>query len=333
MSKPILSIILPLYNASEHIAELFASLAQQTGVRNQNIEVLLWDDGSTDSTIETLQQHLSLLNSYASARIFQNLKNQGLFRTRMLAASKARGEFITFIDKQTRPYPDYLRQLLQQGWPLVVGNPVMDKTRSPWDRILFLIRRKLYFPYFGFEFPDLTLTAKQYRHFKNKGGGGALFVKRSWFLEVAEKIPAGKHLNDDSLLITELTKISPLRKTAKAKLLYKNRTGMEDNIRHLFWRGPKFIDYYLWPWNRYSPIILGGLIFLLAQLPLLAVSPRFVLGEIVAAIATFGLLSFWLSEEPADFLIASILLPIATLSFSLGCLLGIGIKLQRVIRK
>lgn len=333
MSKVALSIILPLYQAETHVSALFASLAEQAGIRHQHVEIVIWDDGSTDKTPQKIRKHISLLEKFHSVKLHRSSVNQGLFVTRLLAAKKAKGSFITFVDKQTRPYPDYITQLLKQNWPLVVGNPVMDKSRSSWDRLLYLLRKKLYYPYFGTEFPDLTLSPTQYQQFKNKGGGGALLVKREWFIQAATSLSAGKHRNDDSLLITRLTQLSPLRKTAKAKILYLNRTGFLENLAHLFWRGPKFIDFYLWPWNRYSPYIFGGLALLLLQ-PLLAFAfpPLFII-EIGGMVAVFVALALWLSEEVEDIPPTLILLPITVVSFALGCLLGIGIKLQAVIRK
>jgi glycosyltransferase involved in cell wall biosynthesis len=330
MSRIVLSIILPLYQAEKHVEDIFRCLAQQKGIVYKNVEIILWNDGSTDKTEEGIQKHLRILDQYASVRIFNSEQNQGLFATRLAAAQKARGKFITFIDKQTRPYPDYLFQLLSQKWPLVVGNPVMDKTRSPWDRILFLIRKKLYYPYFGIDFPDLTLTFEQYRHFKNKGGGGAMLVRRDWFLEIAQSRSLGKYSNDDSQLIEKLTVIWPLRKTAKAKMLYLNRTGFVENIQHLFWRGPKFIDYYLRPKSRYFPIIAGGLFFVVLQPTILLFQPLF-LTEVLVGITVFLVISLWLSEEASDFAPTLVLLPITVAAFSLGCLYGIFIKLYTVV--
>lgn len=337
MSRPVLTVILPLYQAEQQIEGLFRSLAKQVGIRKKNIEILLWDDGSTDATSATIQKYRPLLLEYGAVRLHTASQNRGLFATRLAAAKMARGEYIAFTDKQLRPYPDYFSQLLQQGWPFVVAHPVMEKYRSAWDRILYLLRRKLYFPYFGQDFPDLTLDLPRYRSFPNKGGGGACLVRREWFLQAARTIPNSRHRNDDSLLMTTLLQFSPLRKTSKAKALYLNRTGFRENVYHLFARGPKFIDFYLWPVNRYSPFIVSGLVILLIQPFLLWFFPALFLAEVVFTAVLFLALTLWLAEELSDILPVFFLLPIATLAFGIGCLRGIGIKLwtyaQATMRK
>ena len=51
MNSPILSIIVPAYNASSTIRRCIGSLVGQT---ERNIEILLIDDGSTDDTLRVL---------------------------------------------------------------------------------------------------------------------------------------------------------------------------------------------------------------------------------------------------------------------------------------
>ena len=56
MSNPIISIIIPVYNAEENISKCLDSILAQSF---QDFEVILLNDGSTDNS-------LTILSSYAS---------------------------------------------------------------------------------------------------------------------------------------------------------------------------------------------------------------------------------------------------------------------------
>ena len=88
--KPLVSIIMPAYNAEKYIAESIRSVIKQT---YQNWELIVADDCSTDDTAE-------IVNSFSDARIhyYKCVKNSGVAQTRNFGISKADGEWIAFLD-------------------------------------------------------------------------------------------------------------------------------------------------------------------------------------------------------------------------------------------
>lgn len=84
-----ISIIVPIYNAEKFIRKCVDSLLNQT---KKEIEFILINDGSTDSTHD-------ILKTYKDKRIkyFKN-KNQGIGKTRNFGIEKATGKYIIFID-------------------------------------------------------------------------------------------------------------------------------------------------------------------------------------------------------------------------------------------
>ena len=71
-TTPLVSIIIPAYNAEDYIGECLSSITNQT---YHNLEIIVVDDGSTDTTPRivrdfcTLDQRVSLIqqqNQYAS---------------------------------------------------------------------------------------------------------------------------------------------------------------------------------------------------------------------------------------------------------------------------
>ncbi len=91
MSSIVASIIIPTYNASRYIKPCIESVITQD---EKNIEILIVDDGSTDDTID-------ILNEYASkdARIhIYRQEHQNAGAARNLGIHNAQGEYLFFLD-------------------------------------------------------------------------------------------------------------------------------------------------------------------------------------------------------------------------------------------
>ena len=89
--EPLVSILIPLYNSQEHISETIESCLNQTYKR---IEIIIVDDGSTDSSAKIVQKYA---NSHNNIRYYRQ-KNSGAPRARNLAFEKSKGEYIQYLD-------------------------------------------------------------------------------------------------------------------------------------------------------------------------------------------------------------------------------------------
>ena len=89
MSEPIVSVIVPAYNAARHIgATLSSCLAQSL----REIEIIVVDDGSTDRTYEVMR-------SFDDPRLKLHRKpNGGVSSARNHALIFARGRYVQFLD-------------------------------------------------------------------------------------------------------------------------------------------------------------------------------------------------------------------------------------------
>ena len=74
MTEPLISVIMPAYNADRFIAEAIGSVRGQT---HENWELLILDDGSADSTCHLAER---FAREDARIRLLRNEKNfqQGL---------------------------------------------------------------------------------------------------------------------------------------------------------------------------------------------------------------------------------------------------------------
>lgn len=88
-SFPLVSVIVPLYNAAEYILETIDCLLNQT---YQNIEIIVIDDFSSDNSFQ-------LVSSIQSDRIIlKKNKKKGACAARNYGFELSKGEFIQFLD-------------------------------------------------------------------------------------------------------------------------------------------------------------------------------------------------------------------------------------------
>ncbi len=99
---PTVSTIIPAYNAQKFIAHAVETALNQTGVDH---EVIVVDDGSTDSTWQILESFGDRIRKMRQA-------NAGLVRTRNRAAGIAAGEWLAFLDADDVWEPDKLAKQL-----------------------------------------------------------------------------------------------------------------------------------------------------------------------------------------------------------------------------
>jgi glycosyltransferase involved in cell wall biosynthesis len=106
LNQPLISVIIPAYNAEEFIAQTIESVLSQT---YQNLEILVVDDGSTDTTAE-------IIKSFAQKDrriILLQQSNAGVAAARNLAIKKSQGEYIAPIDADDIWYPQNLEKQMK----------------------------------------------------------------------------------------------------------------------------------------------------------------------------------------------------------------------------
>jgi glycosyltransferase involved in cell wall biosynthesis len=88
---PLVSILIPIYNAEKHVAQTLENCLAQT---YENIEIIAVDDGSTDGSLEIARIYEK---RYDNIRVYTQ-PNSGAPRARNLAFEKSRGEYIQYLD-------------------------------------------------------------------------------------------------------------------------------------------------------------------------------------------------------------------------------------------
>ena len=90
-SNPLISVIVPVYNASGYLNRSVNSIQKQT---IKDIEIILVDDGSSDGSGEICE---SLAKSDSRIRVFHQ-ENHGLGYSRCKGVSLCRGRYVAFVD-------------------------------------------------------------------------------------------------------------------------------------------------------------------------------------------------------------------------------------------
>lgn len=95
--SPLISVIVPAYNAAKHLASTLDALRHQT---YRNIEVIVVNDASTDDTYSVYKKWLVTNpdNETFKLKYVENKQNKGAYHSRNVGMQLAKGDFLTVND-------------------------------------------------------------------------------------------------------------------------------------------------------------------------------------------------------------------------------------------
>jgi len=114
-SSPAISVVVPLYNEQDNVAELQAQIA--SALAGRDYELVLVDDGSTDATVSRVQRG-------ERVRLLEFEKNAGQSAAMHAGIHGARGEVIVTLDGDLQNDPADIPAMLaklEEGYDLVCG--------------------------------------------------------------------------------------------------------------------------------------------------------------------------------------------------------------------
>ncbi len=106
--RPLISIIVPVYNTEKYLDKCIQSVLAQTYT---NWELLLIDDGSTDSSGAICDKYAA---EDSRIRVFHK-ENGGVSSARNLGLDNAKGEWITFVDADDWVEASMLKELRSEA--------------------------------------------------------------------------------------------------------------------------------------------------------------------------------------------------------------------------
>lgn len=105
--KPLISILITVYNRANFIAEAIESVLASTYT---DFEVIIVDDCSEDKSVEIAKGFEKLDNRI---KVYKNLTNLGDYNNRNKAASYATGEYLKYLDADDLLYPHCLEVMVK----------------------------------------------------------------------------------------------------------------------------------------------------------------------------------------------------------------------------
>lgn len=108
-SGPLISVIVPVYNVEKYLSRCVDSIRNQI---YQNLEIILVEDGSTDTSAKIAKEYAELDRR---VQVVSHEENKGLFQARITGVTHATGKYIAFVDSDDYISIDWFYQLLKKA--------------------------------------------------------------------------------------------------------------------------------------------------------------------------------------------------------------------------
>ena len=117
-----ISVVVPLYNEEESLRELVAWIDRVATASNLSYEVIMIDDGSSDSSWAEVEQ---LKGQYPAVKGIRFARNYGKSAALYCGFAEAEGEVVITMDADLQDSPDEIpelyRMIMEEGYDLVSG--------------------------------------------------------------------------------------------------------------------------------------------------------------------------------------------------------------------
>ncbi len=114
-NKPLISVLVPVYNTKKYLKRCFDSIRMQ---QFNDFEVIIVDDGSVDGSSYICDEYLKIDSRFKVI----HKKNEGIAKTRLLSYKEAQGKYFVFIDSDDYLLPDslcFLFNEIEKGYDIV----------------------------------------------------------------------------------------------------------------------------------------------------------------------------------------------------------------------
>lgn len=163
MNKLDISVVVPLYNEEESLPELVQWIDRVAISNNLCYEIILIDDGSTDSSWSVVER---LKSQYPQIKGISFLRNYGKSAALYEGFKMAEGEVVFTMDADLQDSPDEIpemrRMILEEGYDLVSGwkKRRYDPIGKRWPSKFFNLTARVVS---GIKLHDFNCGLKAYR--------------------------------------------------------------------------------------------------------------------------------------------------------------------------
>lgn len=140
---PLVTVIMPVYNAERYMEQSIESIIAQT---YQKWELLIVDDGSTDSSVQIMQEYCS---RDRRIQMILSTGNEGVASARNKGIQAAKGEYIAFLDSddlwkaekleiQIHYMQEHNCGFVYSAYDVIDEKNIYQKTITPyWDKVSY----------------------------------------------------------------------------------------------------------------------------------------------------------------------------------------------------
>lgn len=135
MKNKVMSIVVPVCNEAESLRVFFAELQLQVKKLPYKHEIIFIDDGSTDTSLQLLQE---FEKEHLDVRVYSFRKNQGKAEALTFGFQKATGDTVVTLDADLQDQPKEIEKLLKkhaEGFAIVSG---WRKNRKDKSRMIVI---------------------------------------------------------------------------------------------------------------------------------------------------------------------------------------------------
>ena len=120
MDKPVVSILIPVYNSEKYLPKCLGSVMSQT---YSDLQIVLIDDGSKDSSWELCQEFVAKDKRVEA----WHQENKGVAETRDNLLKKAKGDYVLFVDSDDWIEADMVEYLVSLATELDAEMVMCDR--------------------------------------------------------------------------------------------------------------------------------------------------------------------------------------------------------------
>lgn len=240
----LVSVLIPAYNHEKYVQEAIKSIINQT---YQNIELIVVDDGSKDSTWQKIQEMKNECEKRFVRVHFETKENEGTCKTFNRLLDLSQGEYVYFIASDDMAKPDAIETEVKflskhKDYALVVGdNEIIDGDgkRAYWDneRNLIYDKKQAIFLTFADSLkagrPDVDFNSEDF------GSYGSLtkvnyipngyLIRKSIFSQIGYFTPEAPL--EDYWLMLQISKYSKMKYIDK--ILFSYRCHQTNSIKNI----------------------------------------------------------------------------------------------------
>ena len=124
MEKPLISVIIPVYNTEKYLPKCLDSVLNQN---NKNIEIIVVNDCSPNNCNEIVNDYIK---KYDNIKLIENKNNLGLYNTRLVGIKEAKGKYVMHVDSDDYILPNSLNELIkiinEDDYDIIAFNHIIE---------------------------------------------------------------------------------------------------------------------------------------------------------------------------------------------------------------